>query len=48
LRSRVANVINSLVPRSLHWITSPVLALLFDRKILNCDTEHIKQVHADG
>lgn len=43
LKSEMARKINYLVPQGLRWLTSPILSSLFDKKLLNLDTEHFKK-----
>jgi TAG lipase/steryl ester hydrolase/phospholipase A2/LPA acyltransferase len=43
LKSEAARRINYLFPQGLRWIVHPFLASLFDKKILNLDTEHFKK-----
>jgi predicted acylesterase/phospholipase RssA len=47
LKSEMARKLNYLVPQGLRWITHPIFASLFDRKILNLDTEHFKKVRVN-
>lgn len=44
LQNETARKLNYLVPVSLRWITHPLLALIFDKKLLSMDTEHFKTV----
>ena len=44
LRSEMARRINFLLPEGLRWVFHPLLSSLFDKKILNLDTEHFKKV----
>jgi hypothetical protein len=40
----MARRLNYFVPQGLRWITQPIFGYIFDKKILNLDTEHLKQV----
>lgn len=44
LKSEVARRLNYLVPQGLRWLTFPIFSSIFDKKILNLDTEHFKKV----
>jgi hypothetical protein len=44
LKSEMARRLNYFVPQGLRWITQPIFGYIFDKKILNLDTEHLKQV----
>lgn len=44
LKSEVARRLNYLVPQGLRWLTFPLFSSIFDKKILNLDTEHFKKV----
>lgn len=44
LKSEMARRLNYFVPQGLRWITQPIFGYIFDQKILNLDTEHLKQV----
>lgn len=41
--SSVFDRLNYLVPQGLRFITSPIFSSIFDKKILNLDTEHFKK-----
>lgn len=43
LRSEIARRLNYLVPQGLRWITFPIFSSIFDKKLLNLDTEHFKK-----
>eukprot|EP01032_Pedospumella_encystans_P008825 gene8825-10437_t len=43
LKSEMARRLNYFVPQGLRWITQPIFGYIFDKKILNLDTEHLKQ-----
>ena len=40
----MARRLNYFVPQGMRWITQPIFGYIFDKKILNLDTEHLKQV----
>jgi hypothetical protein len=42
----MARRLNYFVPQGLRWITQPIFGYIFDKKILNLDTEHLKQVRS--
>lgn len=44
LNSEVAKKLQYLVPQSLRWLSQPLLSSIFDKKILNLDTDHFKSV----
>ncbi len=44
LKSEMARRLNYFVPQGMRWITQPIFGYIFDKKILNLDTEHLKQV----
>jgi hypothetical protein len=44
LKSEIARRLNYLVPLGLRWITFPMFSSIFEKKILNLDTEHFKKV----
>ena len=44
LKSEMARRLNYLVPPGLRWITQPIFSSIFDKKIMNYDTEHFKKV----
>ena len=39
-----ARRIQYFIPYGLRWLTSPIFSMLFDKKLLNLDTEHFKEV----
>ena len=39
-----ARKIQYFIPYGLRWLTSPIFSMLFDKKLLNLDTEHFKDV----
>jgi predicted acylesterase/phospholipase RssA len=43
LKSEMARKLNYLVPVGLRWITLPIFSMLFDKKVLNMDTEYFKR-----
>mmetsp|Transcript_795 Transcript_795/g.1203 ORF Transcript_795/g.1203 Transcript_795/m.1203 type:complete len:869 (-) Transcript_795:244-2850(-) len=43
LKSELARKLNYFVPQGLRWLTLPVFSSVFDRKLLNLDTEHLKR-----
>lgn len=44
LKSEIARKLNYLVPQGMRFITFPIFSSIFDKKILNLDTEHFKKV----
>lgn len=44
LKSEIARRLNYLVPQGLRWLTFPIFTSIFEKKILNLDTEHFKKV----
>ena len=44
LQSEMGKRLQYLIPQGMRWFTAPILASIFDRKILNLDTEHFKAV----
>lgn len=44
LKSEVARRLNYLVPQVFRPVSSAILSSIFDKKILNLDTEHFKKV----
>ena len=38
----MARKYNYFVPQGLRWITFPLFSYIFDKKVLNLDTEHLK------
>ncbi len=44
LKSEVARRLNYLVPQIFRPVSSAILSSIFDKKILNLDTEHFKKV----
>jgi len=44
IKSPLGKQIASLMPASLRWLTSPLICLLFDNKIINLDIQHLQQV----
>ncbi len=44
LKSEMARRLNYLVPPGLRWITQPIFSSIFDKKIMNYDTDHFKKV----
>jgi hypothetical protein len=44
LQSEMAKKVQYLIPQGLRWLTGPILSSIFDKKLLNLDTEHFKGV----
>ncbi len=44
LQSEMAKKLQYLIPQGLRWFTGPILSSVFDKKLLNLDTEHFKGV----
>eukprot|EP00981_Chlorochromonas_danica_P005504 scaffold1116_cov180-Ochromonas_danica.AAC.4 len=42
-KSEIARRLNYLVPQGLRWLTFPIFSSIFEKKILNLDTEHFKK-----
>jgi TAG lipase/steryl ester hydrolase/phospholipase A2/LPA acyltransferase len=47
IKSKIGRKMQYLVPQGLRWLTSPIFTMLFDKKILNLDTEHFKNVNTN-
>jgi predicted acylesterase/phospholipase RssA len=45
LQSEFARRVLYLLPTGIRWIFHPILCSIFDKKILNLDTEHFKKVN---
>jgi predicted acylesterase/phospholipase RssA len=43
IHSPTGQLFQKLIPSSVKWLFDPILALLFDFKLVNLDTEHFKQ-----
>jgi TAG lipase/steryl ester hydrolase/phospholipase A2/LPA acyltransferase len=48
IKSPIGTAVQSAIPASIAWITDPLLALLFDGKMINLDIEHLSQVAIDN
>ncbi len=44
LKSKMANQIQFLLPTWIHWLSGPILSSVFDKKLLNLDSEHLQGV----
>jgi TAG lipase/steryl ester hydrolase/phospholipase A2/LPA acyltransferase len=42
--SKLATKLQYMVPQQIRWLTQPILSALFDKKVLNLDTTHFKEI----
>lgn len=48
IKSPLGNIAQSIIPQSLRWAANPLIALLFDGKLLNLDVKHLSEVVIDN
>lgn len=44
VKSEMGRRLNYFMPQGLRWLSSPIFSFLFDKKLLNLDTDHFKKV----
>lgn len=48
INSQLGNMVQAVIPKSLGWISNPILSFVFDGKLMNLDVKHLSQVVIDN